>query len=310
MAPMRAARRDLRPRARAFLALLLALSCLSAFAGDVSPGPALPLWRASAGAGHVLYLAGSMHALTAADYPLPPALLRAFQASGRLIEELDLAKIKPAEAAAAALRLGTLAHGTLADAMGGDWRAAKTLAAKAGIDLGRYASLKPWLAGVEITDVLLVRAGYEPTLGLDIHFAHLAAKRGMPVTGLETMQQQFELLDGLAPVLQRHFLLQTLREAPRAATELAALHAAWRSGDVAALAAIERRDFKGFPGLRRRLLDQRNRNWLPRLRGCLASTDTCFVVVGVEHMVGRDGLLALLRGAGYQVVQLRAREAH
>lgn len=301
MAPMKA--RKLRQRAGASLALLLAFCALPAVAAT-----SLPLWRVSGDAGHHLYLAGSMHALTAADYPLPHAFARAFANCDRLVEELDLAKITPTDAAAAAFRLGTLAHGTLADAMHDDWREAKALAAKSGIDLERYASLKPWLAAVELTDLIVIRAGYQPALGLDLHFARLASARQMPVAGLETVHQQLALLDGLAPELQRRFLLQTLREAPKARRELAALHAAWRSGDTAALEAMARRDFKGYPNLRRRLLAERNRRWLPHLESCLTGADTCFVVVGVEHMVGPDGLLALLRRAGYRVVQVHASE--
>lgn len=307
MATMSAARHRFRHhRTGAWVAFFFALFAPPAVAASPAAA-ALPLWRISDGAGHVLYLAGSMHALTAADYPLPKTFAEAFGESDRLVEELDLAKVTPAVAAGAALQLGTLAKGTLADAMGGEWQEAKHLAAKAGIDLERYSSLKPWLAGIEVADVILIRTGYEPALGLDIHFAQLAAKRKMPVTGLETMRQQLEFLDGLEPALQRRFLVQTLREAPRASTELAALHAAWRNGDMHALEAIEQHDFKGFPALRRRLLGDRNRNWLPQLKSCLASGNTCFVAVGVEHMVGPDGLLALLRNAGYKVTQMTRR---
>lgn len=305
---MRRLRHDLRRCAFTCAALALALCMLPALAGTAH-SDSLPLWRVSDSAGHVLYLAGSMHALTAADYPLPVAFARAFHDSDRLVEELNLAAIKPAAVADAALRLGALAHGTLATAMGSDWHTAKSLAATAGIDLEMYSSLKPWLAGIEIADVILIRAGYQPALGLDLHFARLAARRKMPMSGLETVHQQLELLNDLEPALQRRFLLQTLREAPHAATELAALHAAWRHGDTAALESIERRDFKGYPKLRQRLLATRNRNWMPRLRACLTSGKTCFVAVGVEHMVGPDGLLARLRKAGFRVAQLRARQS-
>src|SRR5687768_11654666 len=49
------------------------------------------LWEVESG-GRVLYLAGSVHALTADVYPLNPAFERAFQASDMLVEEIDLAQ--------------------------------------------------------------------------------------------------------------------------------------------------------------------------------------------------------------------------
>lgn len=293
-------------RLRPWAALVLVLSTLPAFAHPDPAGRKLPLWRVTDTAGHVLYLVGSMHALRHTDYPLPTAMRNAFHVSDRLVEELDLSNISPRKAANQALSLGMLPQGTLATAMGTQWEQAQRLAAAARIDLGQYAKVKPWLAAVDITDVLLIRAGYRPQLGLDMHFARRAAARGMPIEGLETLKQQLRLLNGMSSALQRRFLIQTLQQAPDAATQLAALHRAWKNGNAATLLAIERRDFRGFEGLRRRLLANRNRRWLPHLTECLSSGTTCFVAVGVEHMVGPDGLVALLRKTGDKVVQLRA----
>jgi uncharacterized protein YbaP (TraB family) len=101
-------------------------------------------------------------------------------------------------------------------------------------------------------------------------------------------------------------MLQALQDAPQAANELAQLHSAWRSGDLVKLAAIQRKDFAGYSQLRRILLDQRNENWMDVLEHCLADGDTCFVVVGVEHMAGPKGLPTLLRAAGDHVIQIDA----
>jgi len=286
----------------ALAALALGVQALPAHAGT------LPLWKVTDGAGHLLYLAGTMHALKSEDYPLPHALRKAFRASDRLVEELDLAQVSRGDAARKALGVGMLDKGTLADAMGKDWPEAKRLAKQAGVSLDRFSSLKPWLAAVEITDMQLVRAGYEPGLGLDMHFAKRAEARHMPVDGLETLSEQLHFLDAMKPALQRRFLLQALREAPDAGHQLQALHAAWRSGDVGKLESLEKHDFHAFPHLRHRLLAQRNERWLPTIRHCLASGRTCFVAVGIEHMVGAHGLVALMREAGDHVQQITTDE--
>ena len=52
------------------------------------------LWKVQSG-GSVMYLAGSVHALTADAYPLNPAYQRAFDASSALVEEIDLAEADP-----------------------------------------------------------------------------------------------------------------------------------------------------------------------------------------------------------------------
>ena len=46
----------------------------------------------------------------------------------------------------------------------------------------------------------------------------------------------------------------------------------------------------------------RNRRWVPQIEECL-SQQKCFVVVGAAHLVGPDGLVAMLRAKGYTVKQ-------
>src|SRR5947209_20164058 len=55
----------------------------------VSGGRAASVWKVTSESGNVLYLAGSIHALKSKDYPLPAAYNRAFDASDRLVCEVD-----------------------------------------------------------------------------------------------------------------------------------------------------------------------------------------------------------------------------
>ncbi|MGH8128084.1 MAG: TraB/GumN family protein [Gammaproteobacteria bacterium] len=291
------------------LSLALALSLPPALAkGTTTP---LSLWRVSDHAGHVMYLAGSMHALTKSDLPLPTAYTKAFYASDRLIEELNLAGLDSATVSQQALQMGLLQNTTLAKVMGKtDWVRAKALAAKSGVDLSFYAKFKPWLAAVGVADTLLIQLGYKPQLGPDMHFARLAKKHKMPSSGLETVAQQLSFFNDMKLTVQKRFLLQTLEQASSAKQELVKLHDAWARGDMATLEALQKEDFKGFAHVRKQLLDDRNARWLPHLQKCLASGQTCFVVVGVEHMVGPHGLLALLRKAGDKVTQMHTQPVH
>src|SRR5438045_8930443 len=55
----------------------------------VSRGRAASVWKVTSESGNVIYLAGSIHALKSQDYPLPVAYNRAFDASDRLVCEVD-----------------------------------------------------------------------------------------------------------------------------------------------------------------------------------------------------------------------------
>jgi uncharacterized protein YbaP (TraB family) len=73
---------------------------------------------------------------------------------------------------------------------------------------------------------------------------------------------------------------------------------------VELLASNMRESFRDFPFMAERLLDNRNRNWIPKIEQFLRSGQTYFVVVGAAHFGGPNGLLALLRKRDYQIQQL------
>ena len=57
------------------------------------------------------------------------------------------------------------------------------------------------------------------------------------------------------------------------------------------------------PELYKRLLIERNNNWVPQVEQCLKEKAGCFIVVGAAHLVGPDGLPTLLTKKGYKVTQ-------
>jgi hypothetical protein len=59
-----------------------------------------------------------------------------------------------------------------------------------------------------------------------------------------------------------------------------------------------------MPALYEAMVVRRNRNWIPKIRALLAKPGTHFVVVGVAHLVGRDGILKMLAEKGVKVKRL------
>ena len=71
-----------------------------------------------------------------------------------------------------------------------------------------------------------------------------------------------------------------------------------------ALWAEEQRFRKLDPGADVRLLDIRNVKWIPRIKAEMKSGKPTAIVVGAAHMLGKNGLIALLEREGYKVEQL------
>jgi len=79
---------------------------------------------------------------------------------------------------------------------------------------------------------------------------------------------------------------------------------AWKTGDAPAVERIMLADLKQDPAMYQRLLVQRNQSWLPKLEALFGRRGHAFVVVGAAHLVGPDGLVAMLKTKGYSVEQM------
>ena len=86
--------------------------------------------------------------------------------------------------------------------------------------------------------------------------------------------------------------------------DLAAMRRYWREGDGEQLDRMMREEMAEFPELFERLIVERNRAWIAPLEAQLADPGDELVVVGAAHLVGADGVVAMLRARGHAVQRL------
>ena len=262
------------------------------------------LWTVRSGP-NVLYLAGSVHALGADAYPLPAVFEKAFEASGTLVEELDLADAASLSAAPVLLAKGLYGDGRTFESVVSKETA--TMVAQyfkqTGLPMQMIRQMKPWMVMLMVSAFELQKAGLDASLGLDKYFYDKAMAAKKPVIGLETVEFQIDRFDTMPDGVQEQMLRSTLTELDANGSELKSMIVAWQRGDTATLEKSVRTSFASYPAAYTSLIADRNRNWIPQLQMCLSSPTPCFVVVGAAHMVGPDGLLALLQQKGYKVEQ-------
>jgi len=252
-----------------------------------------------------MYLVGSVHLLAKDYYPLNPALESAFKDSDRLVEEVDLGEMMATEN-----QLNMLMQGMLPSGQSLETVVSKTtfeLVTKRleglGMPVEPLKRMKPWLLAITLLGMEWQKAGFEAELGLDKHFFDLAKAAGEPVEGLETISFQIAQFDGMTNEEQERLLAETLKELDTQQGEVTRLADAWKAGDVATVERIVLQDLKSDTRLYQRMLVDRNRNWLPKIEAIAAKGGRPFIVVGAAHLVGSDGLIAMLRGRGYAVEQ-------
>lgn len=253
----------------------------------------------------MLYLAGSVHALDQSVYPLGAAFERAFDASGALVEEIDLAESNTLASAPILLGKGMFQDGqTFEKVVSRETFALVTARLKdtpMGMEL--INMMKPWMVDMMLAAMEVEQAGLDINLGLDKHFYDRAATAGKEIIPLETAESQIDRMDGMPIAVQEQMLRSTLRGLDSTRGALGSVVAAWKRGDAALMERMLLSEFDGLPAAYQSLLVERNRNWMPRLDACLARRSPCFVVVGAAHLVGPDGLLTLLQRKGYRIEQ-------
>jgi uncharacterized protein len=284
-----------------------ALAFLAALATSVSAQTPTKhfLWKVEAPGGATAYLLGSLHVLTADAYPLPAAIDKAFAESKTLVEEVDLDEMNDPMLMMAALSKAMLTGGETLDQLvsAQTYAEVKKRAEAYGMPMQALQRMKPWLVAVTLMAPTLQAAGFKPELGIDRHFFDRAKEKGLKRQALETLAYQLDRFDQMSAKLQEDLLKATIEDLDTQVTGVKDMVRAWSSGDLATMEKMMLTALTESPELYQRLLLERNQNWVPHVERCLSEKAGCFIVVGAAHLVGKDGLPALLSKKGYQVTQ-------
>ncbi|MGB3802460.1 MAG: TraB/GumN family protein, partial [Sphingopyxis granuli] len=87
--------------------------------------------------------------------------------------------------------------------------------------------------------------------------------------------------------------------------EVGALADAWSRGDVAALEAVINADVEAVPAARKAILTDRNRRWSAWVKRRMDRPGTLLVAVGAGHLIGPEGVPALLEADGLTVTRVQ-----
>lgn len=288
-------------RASVWTCLLLALGLC---AGELRAQEKSFLWQVESGNNRV-YILGSVHFLKKADAPLKPIIDETFAKAKRLVFEVDLLNEGPEKMQQLIFKRGINLDGkTLPQKISPETLQLATVWANdLGIDIEALSPFKPWVVGMTLVALQLQKLGYDPNLGVDRRLAERAKQANKAVSGLESGEFQFELLDSLPASLQEMMLRQSFAEMAQFEKTVDSMVRTWRIGDLATAEKLFLESMAEYPDLREKLLDQRNRDWLPQIEKLLKLDDDVLVVVGAAHLVGKNGVIELLKGRGYKVEQ-------
>jgi uncharacterized protein len=262
------------------------------------------LWKVQ-GEHCVVYLLGSIHVLKKQNYPLPAPIESAFANARVAVFETDIEALDDPKVALKIMNKTQLPEGeTLRDRLSPEVYARFTNhLRKVQLPAAVFDRMTPVMAATSLAVLQMQRLGLDPEYGVDKHFFALAKSEGKEVVPLETVDFQISLLTDMSKEEGELIMKTTLRDMDKLEKDLGDLLKAWQMGDDRRLDSFLNEATQEAPLIYKRLLSDRNRNWLPKIEGLLRGNKTGIVIVGAGHLVGKEGLVALLKRKGFKVTQ-------
>lgn len=140
---------------------------------------------------------------------------------------------------------------------------------------------------------------------IDLAVQTRANEAGRPSAGLESVQEQVEMLFNSPLADQARDLLETCLQDDKFELLTDELTVAYKTQDLDKIMAVMTESaMEGGEDSLERLLYSRNRRWIEKLVVMMPER-ACLVCVGAGHLPGEQGLLQLLRDRGYTVEPMK-----
>ncbi len=264
------------------------------------------LWKVKS-QNSTVYLLGSIHLGRPDFYPLDRVIESAFSKSDFLVVEADINAVDISTLQSVMEEAVYFDGSTLKDHLSSKtFRLAEQKMNEMGMSIEQMIVFKPWFLALNIEMIGYSKLGLDPTYGIDIYFLN-KAKSNKKIVELESVEFQIKLLGSFNEKEQEAFLLSTLVDLDIVQDKIDKMIDLWKVGDALGMEQVFLEGIKKDPDLfsvYNKLLFKRNKGMVSTIRNFLNSRDIYFVVVGVAHLIGEQGIVNILEKEGYSVEQL------
>jgi uncharacterized protein YbaP (TraB family) len=253
------------------------------------------------------YLFGTFHLMGARYIDSLTRVMEKFSESKTLVGELLLDSTMTVKMMVAA-RL----HETTLDKLLGPEDYQKTAAwlkELSGYDLKIFNGMNPMT--IQIFLMTMLQQKYFPLSGstdipMDLYMQQRGKKEGKKLVGLESFEVQVNaLFNQFSIQRQAEMLMEFVNEKEKAKEELILMNKSYRNGELGKLEELLAEQTYSEQEAKV-MLDDRNKNWMGQLPSLMKEQQT-FIAVGALHLSGKNGLIHLLREAGYTVTPLSSK---
>ncbi len=163
-------------------------------------------------------------------------------------------------------------------------------------DVSIFEKMHPMAVSSTLSQVILMS---DMPLSLDEMLAETARDLGKICTGVETFDKQIEIMGKIPMKTHVDGLVWMLKNFGRYRRRMKKMAELFELGDIQKLHEVAHRDAKG---LRKILINDRNREMTERFLEISKSQGNLFCAVGAGHLAGGNGMLRKLKKAGCECV--------
>jgi len=255
------------------------------------------LWEISGkGLKQPSYLFGTIHMICKDDFIMTESIRNKWKDADQVFLELDMDDPK---LQLTLMKVMQLPKGTTLKSIFGEEGYLKLdqfFKEKAGMSVAAFNGYKPMMVMSLLYQKMLP---CKEIASYETEFMNMAKDHKKDILGLESIEAQMLVFDSIPDEKEATSILEMIEDAKKQNNELEKMIDLYKQKDVEALYrfTIESPSSLGNEEL---FLHSRNRNWIPVMQAALQK-GTCFFAVGAAHLGGNQGVISLLRKAGYTV---------
>lgn len=281
--------------------LLMSLVALTTLAQSGKENNTL-LWKISGnGLERPSYLFGTVHMICKDDAFISNNLQSAIAKADRVYLELDMDNLF--EMVGAMMKMKMNNDTTLADLLTPEEYQKAKQYFEANVTMLPFSVLETYKPLVASSLLMESSTLCEQQVAMEQLIMDEAKRNGKRIDGLETMAYQMSIFDSIPYKLQAQELLKSISTDDKASSgdkEYKELIEAYKDQDLKKLGEMITKSDAGMMQYQDVLLNNRNRNWVSKLKTILKDK-AVVVAVGAGHLPGEKGLINLLRKEGYTV---------
>ncbi|MCP8899457.1 TraB/GumN family protein [Gilvimarinus xylanilyticus] len=259
------------------------------------------VWEATKGE-HKVIVAGTIHLLKPADYPLSEEYPQAFADADTLVFETDMAAVQAPAFATKMTQMMMLPAGeSLQTRLSPEvYERLSQFAQQRSFPLAQLQTFEPAFVALTLSIMEMQKLGFAE--GVDARYTRMANEQGKQLAWLETPDEQLQFLRAMTELNADNFMRYTLDDLADLPQLMDDMVKAFKTGDHQALFELGGEPMQEYSqDLYNTILRDRNRAWISQVNEFVKTPETEMIMVGALHLAGPDSVIEMLRQEGYQV---------